>query len=393
MTNEPLKAYRHLELQNQRWLDQRVAWILKEFGLEHINRLECMLPTSARLAEYRGGTDEEVIEYFKKITVDLGLDPENISFTIEDRLETDEGKPALGLYSELEGGRFMIAMEASQLSDPCELAATLAHELCHVHLLGHGRIDSETPDHEPLTDLLCVFMGYGIISANSVIHDRTEGLGAYQERHSGRQGYMSMSMFGYALALLASLRNEEGHNWRRHMRADVRDAFQHSLRFLQRNGLPDLTHVPDEFIEPILSLERTTQPPPTAALAPLYAHSIDPEIPEEETDYAVEQAVLDGKSDQEALASDQSSSTLHEDAECIYCGATSDLSEMVLPAVGESIVCGACRDSIEEGQREAAELTELDGRGSGLVGGMLLIAIACAALIILWSFVSAIWSE
>ncbi len=104
MSNETSKAYRHLELQNQAWLNQRVAWIVKEFGLEQIKRVECSLPTSKRFAEYRGGSDEEVIQYFRNITSDIGLDPETIVFSIEDHLETDEGVQALGMYWELDDG-------------------------------------------------------------------------------------------------------------------------------------------------------------------------------------------------------------------------------------------------------------------------------------------------
>ena len=393
MPNEISQAYRHLELRNQLWLNQRVAWIVNEFGHEHINQVECVLPTSGRLAEYRGGTDEEVIEYFRKITRDIGLDPAKIDFSIEDHLETDDGGPALGLYSEPEEGRFSVALLASQLSDTHQLASTLVHELCHVHLLGYRRIDSQASDHEPLTDLLCVFMGYGIIAANSVIHIQTEGLGAYRQWQTGRRGYMSMSMFGYALALFARLRNEDGQQWRRHMRADVRDAFNHSLRFFQHNGLPDLSNVPHDFVEPILTLESTLQPPPTAALATLYAYSVDPEIPEDQTDYPVDQAIPTDESDHEALIDDQTSAAMQEAAQCVYCGSTRNLSQMVLPAIDEAIVCDACRASIEEGADEAAALTQHDGRGTQLTGVILFASLTFASLFIIWSLVAAIWND
>lgn len=388
MPIEVSKAYRHLELQNQLWLNQRVAWIVKEFGREHIHQVECLLPTSARLAEYRGGTDDEVIEYFKEITRDLGLDPEKIVFSIEDNLEADDGGPALGLYTEPEEGRFSIAMAANQLSDPSELAATLVHELCHVHLLGHRRVDIESPDHEPLTDLLCVFMGYGIIVANTTLYERTDGLGAYRYRQSGRQGYMSMSMFGYALALFARLRNDDGHEWRRYMRADVRDAFNHSLRFFQRHGLPDLSNIPNEFIAPILTLESTPQPPQTAALASLYAYSVDPETPEDETDYPPDQAEPADEINQAALTADQASVAPPEVAQCVYCGSTTDLSRKDLPAIGDTTLCSECLASIEEGAREAAELRQDDERGSQLTGILIVVCFALVALFILWSVVS-----
>ncbi len=284
-------------------------------------------------------------------------------------------------------------MAAHQLSDPLELAATLVHELCHVYLLGHRRIDIETHDHEPLTDLLGVFMGYGIIQANSVIHDQTYGVGAYRERTSGRQGYMTMSMFGYALALFAALRNEDGSQWLRHMRADVRDAFSHSQRFFLRNGLPDLAMVPDTFVQPILTLDSTLQPPPTDAMATFYKYSVDPEIPEDVTDYRVDQTQDDHDSDGDARTLDHANEPPAEDPSCVYCGSTSDLSSMTLPALGESIVCGPCRASIEEGAREAAEVTQDDPRASQLIGIMLVASLAFAAFLIVWSLLAAAWQD
>lgn len=392
MLNQIHQAYRHLELQNQVWLNQRVAWIVKEFGTEHIRQVECVLPTSSRLAEYRGGTDQEVIEYFGKIARDVGLDPDQIDFSIEDHLETSEGGLALGLYSEPEEGRFSIAMLARELGDPYALAATLVHELCHVHLLGRRRIDADAHDHEPLTDLLCVFMGYGIISANSVINVQTLGLGAYQEHQAGRQGYMSMAMYGYSLALFARLRNEDGQPWRRHMRADVRDAFDQSLKFFQRHGLPDLSLVPDEFVEPILKIEEKQAPPPTAALASLYAFGEEPEIPEDDCDYPVDEADDASDTDREAIGGDKATEEPHEDACCVYCGSTSNLNQVVLPALNEAIICGECYASIEEGEREAADIQHDNGGGSRLVGVMLFGSLGFITLVIIWSFISAVWN-
>jgi hypothetical protein len=74
--------------------------------------------------------------------------------------------------------------------------ATIAHELGHVILLGRGLMSPKTSDHEPMTDLLSVFLGLGIFNANSANRFKH-----YQdERRSGwsmqRLGYLTEEIFG-----------------------------------------------------------------------------------------------------------------------------------------------------------------------------------------------------
>lgn len=64
-------------------------------------------------------------------------------------------------------GRMVVAIRSTMLNDPMSLVATVAHELGHVILLGRELISPKTPDHEPLTDLVTVFLGLGVFTANS----------------------------------------------------------------------------------------------------------------------------------------------------------------------------------------------------------------------------------
>src|SRR5207244_999588 len=74
-----------------------------------------------------------------------------------------------GLYVHpKDGKKLVIALQESGLARPAELAATICHELGHIHLLADARIIRETADSEPLTDLLTVYFGTGIFTANSV---------------------------------------------------------------------------------------------------------------------------------------------------------------------------------------------------------------------------------
>jgi hypothetical protein len=115
---------------------------------------------------------------------------------------------------------------------------TLAHELGHVHLLGHGRVSDQAADHEPLTDLLTVYLGMGIFTANSVIREHYWHEGQVWGWNIGRSGYLGMPDFGYAFARFARARVEEGAEWVSELRLDVRSAFKQAMRFLAEEAGP-----------------------------------------------------------------------------------------------------------------------------------------------------------
>jgi hypothetical protein len=97
-----------------------------------------------------------------------------------------------------------------------------------VHLLRHAGISHDTDDHEPLTDLLSVFLGLGVFTANSVIREHY--------RRMSRRGYLGMPEYGCAFALFARSRGEGGESSSRERRLDVRAAFKHAMRFLSQEA-------------------------------------------------------------------------------------------------------------------------------------------------------------
>ena len=129
----------------------------------------------------------------------------------------------------------VVAVRSTQLKDPLALVATIAHELGHVILLGGHLLDPDTPDHEPMTDLLTVFLGLGIFTANSA--------GRFQqfqdERRQGwsmqRLGYLPEEVYGYALARFAIERGEKKADWPKHLSTNVGSYFKQSRAWLIEN--------------------------------------------------------------------------------------------------------------------------------------------------------------
>jgi hypothetical protein len=165
----------------------------------------------------------------------MDIDPGTVELSLyQDRNPVHEEQwrqGTAGLYHP-EAGKFRVWVEVANLDDPLGLVGTMAHELGHVHLLGHGRITEEAEDHEPLTDLLTVYFGLGVFTANSVIRESYWHAGAVSGWTMGRRGYLGMPEYGYAFARFARARGEDGSDWAGELRLDVRSAFKEAMRFL-----------------------------------------------------------------------------------------------------------------------------------------------------------------
>ncbi|MGE5324002.1 MAG: hypothetical protein ACM3SW_14125 [Actinomycetota bacterium] len=144
------------------------------------------------------------------------------------------GAGCAGLYvhADKENDKMVVALRQSQMNDPLAVVATLAHELGHVILLGGGLLEASAKDMEPLTDLLTVFLGFGIFNANCAARFQQW----QDERNQGwsmqRLGYLPEQVYGYALARFAHERNEPRPRWAVHLSANVRAYFQKSMQWL-----------------------------------------------------------------------------------------------------------------------------------------------------------------
>ena len=145
---------------------------------------------------------------------------------------------AAGLYQHDPSARTQISIDEVELKDPMALVATLAHELGHVILLRPGLVGHDEPDMEPLNDLLTIFLGFGIFTANSAFQ-----FGQYQDSRSQgwsvkRQGYLSEEMLGYALARFAFERGEQKPSWVKYLASNIAGFFRSSQHWLKQNGMP-----------------------------------------------------------------------------------------------------------------------------------------------------------
>lgn len=143
---------------------------------------------------------------------------------------------AAGLYHRNSAGKTQISIEGELLKDPMALVGVLAHELGHVILLRPGLVDQKDKDMEPLTDLLTVFFGLGIFTANSAFRFKQYSNNGTQGWSAKKLGYLSEEQYGYALARYAFERGETKPPWIKHLCTNVAGYTRRSLRWLSTNA-------------------------------------------------------------------------------------------------------------------------------------------------------------
>ena len=228
-----------------------MRWFITLYGLERLQAAPVVVPTEEFFPDDFHSTEESVQGTLRRLCEFLQVDFQRVVLEIFDDTEADltkklrESLPywqgnsagAAGTYSEnAETSKFHIKVKRSLLPDPVPLIGTLAHELCHALLLGEKRIDREAPDMEPLTDLLTVFLGLGIFTANSAARFTQHDDGVKRGWSFRRLGYLSEPMFGYALAVFAMERGESKPVWAKYLSVNAGSYFRQSYKFVTYQG-------------------------------------------------------------------------------------------------------------------------------------------------------------
>ncbi|GAA1238602.1 hypothetical protein GCM10009665_31030 [Kitasatospora nipponensis] len=229
------------------WIERSMAWLVAEFGPGPLLR-DPVLPTAEFFPGPYDGSEQDIRRLVGRLCKFTGVHPEVV--TVE--IDPDDGEWAMaaglgftsrshyaaGHYRRRQG-LAVIGVDARLGTRPTALVAVVAHELGHVRLLDEVRVSAERPDHEPLTDLLTVYFGLGVFSANAALSTEVAG----GRRTTRRLGYLSEREYGYGLACYAWLRGESRAGpWERHLTTNPRAYLKQGLRYLRRHAPgPELT--------------------------------------------------------------------------------------------------------------------------------------------------------
>jgi hypothetical protein len=205
------------------WVDEGFVRLGQILGRSRLMETKVILPDAKHFPDAYDRTEAAAETLFQRVCNYMEVDQERIKLEIfpdeiEELRETSHwgiapGRHAVGLHirdeaAEKEEDRVVISLRSTLLKVPLMLVATVAHELGHVILLDGGHMDRSTPDDEPMTDLLTVFLGFGIFTANSAARFKQYDHAGWHGWSMRRLGYLPQEVYGYALARFAAERGE-----------------------------------------------------------------------------------------------------------------------------------------------------------------------------------------
>ena len=237
------KPYEPLDYDTRKWYENNFLWLNQEFDNPKHEEREIYTPTELDFPIKWDKSENCAIELMKIVADRLQINPDELQIEFFENgmsefniggstifLENDKENPAAaGMYfDKAENGKYTIAIDKKLLELPDDLISTIAHELCHVKLLGEKRIDF---NDEHLTDLATVTFGFGIFNANSSF-----SFYAQSDRWGYKSsGYMKAPEWAYALALSAFYRNEDNPEWKKYLNPTIKKDFERAIKYMIDN--------------------------------------------------------------------------------------------------------------------------------------------------------------
>lgn len=227
----------------RKYFEYHILWLQETFPEPEIGERKIFIPTESDFPIKWNGSKKSVFEVVKIVAENMQINPNEIEVDFYDEglteigggtstifLENDtESNLTAGLYhGKNENGKYEVSVNVAYLNNPESIIATVAHELCHIKLLGENKIEE---NDEYLTDLATVFWGFGIFTANTSFQ-------FYQQNDRwghNSSGYLKQEDWGYSLALFAFLRYEDEPEWSKYLNSTVKKDFEKSLAYMIEN--------------------------------------------------------------------------------------------------------------------------------------------------------------
>ena len=223
----------------KRWIEDRLRWLSKQFGLHIWLERPILLPTSEYFPDPWDGSTKAARRMFRRVCGYMNVHPDSVELKFANELKHNPFSlgMAAATWSGGEGiwNKGVVRVDKSGLDRPADLVGVMAHELSHQRLLGENRIDPDCFDNELLTDLTAVFHGFGVFLANNP-RKSTGRLAHWPGTQLYMPEYLSEPMLGYALAHLAWFRDEPKPAWAKALRWAPRAVFKEGLRYLQETA-------------------------------------------------------------------------------------------------------------------------------------------------------------
>ncbi|MES9833403.1 MAG: hypothetical protein ABW139_14310 [Candidatus Thiodiazotropha sp. DIVDIV] len=236
------------------WLFAAFGWSLRNFNADYFHTdTRLVLPTNEDFPGVVDSTEGMAKLIFEQVKNYAGVRHWPTSVIDQNQCPIIDQRPLL-LQGPIRGGdvegsvvndqsqRLSIPYNPQQINNPEGMIASFAHILAYYL----GQMSQEPPpggaDYWPeTTELLAIFMGFGLMFANSAFTFKG-GCGSCYNPSAVRQAALSEYEATYALALFAVLKEIPNATVSRHLKKHLRGFYKKAVKEIQANqdGLAEL---------------------------------------------------------------------------------------------------------------------------------------------------------
>lgn len=212
-------------------------------GIDKFNDAEIVLPTKNPRPSGTSYSIEELRDIKFAFYSQLEFDAVPLDITIGNFADPEQTYAFNNSNDRLKIARHL-------LDDHQDLVATTLQALSYFYI--QSRADNE-PDlfysnsetWPWLSDLLPIFLGWGIFGANTTISTKKVTSGTWESWRVSKHRHLPSRMYGYALALFAWGHGQTSLTWTGILRPDAKEAFRKSINYLVKTN--DTVFKPQNF--------------------------------------------------------------------------------------------------------------------------------------------------
>ncbi len=237
-----LKEKPLVEEDSIQWLFETYAWALNNFGSDvFFNETIMVLPTNKFFPGSANNSHDMAQVIFEQVKKYAGLGHWPCKLQDQSSCNTETSPKVLiegalrgskGIVSKsvTEENKLLITYHPDQVKNPEALIASYAHMLSHY--LG-AMSELASPGGEEYwphtTEVLAVFMGFGLIFSNSAYTFNRNKCGSCAGSIPSRSGYLSQSEMTYAFAIFCVLKNINNKEVLPHLKKSLRSFFKKAV--------------------------------------------------------------------------------------------------------------------------------------------------------------------
>jgi hypothetical protein len=250
-----------LDEDSVQWLFESFAWALRNFDAEvFYNETILVIPSN----EYFPGRENSVqgmanlileqvkayagLKHWPTLLMDHNscmIEP--LTVKIEGALRGVNGiEQGVGQGSVNDVNRVLVTYDPDQVLNPEALIATYSHQLAYQMGTQAKELPPGGEQNLPhVTEVLAVFMGFGLMFANSAFTFQTGGCGSCKRPGTNRSSYLSQYDTTYALAIFSALKQIPNNKVLPHLKKSLRPFYKKAAKEVRsrEEGLQRLNYL------------------------------------------------------------------------------------------------------------------------------------------------------